>query len=198
MDISRLNGLLPANVISQLPAVMQKYNMNTPLRLAHFLAQASHESGGFRVVTENLNYSIDGLKKIFPRYFPGNLSDSYARKPQAIANRVYANRMGNGSESSNDGWNYRGRGYIQLTGKNNYTAFSNSIGVDCVANPDLIATTYPMLSAAWFFHVNNINVISDQGSTTDVVTRVTRAVNGGTIGLNDRILKFNKYYSLLT
>jgi putative chitinase len=197
MDLNRLRGTVPDNVLLQLPVVIDKYKVNTPLRMAHFLSQVSHESGNFRVTVENLNYSLDGLKKVFPRYFPGNLADTYTRKPQLIANRVYANRMGNGSESSGDGWNYRGRGYIQLTGKNNYSLFSTSIGEDCVTNPDLVASKYAMISAGWFFFVNNINTISDAGSDTNTITRVTRAVNGGTIGLNDRILKFNKYYSLL-
>lgn len=197
MDISRLNGHVPANVLAQLPEVMAKYNMNTPLRLAHFLAQASHESGNFRLVTENLNYSADGLKKIFPRYFPGTLNESYARQPQKIANLVYANRMGNGAESSGDGYKFRGRGYIQLTGKTNYSLFTQSIGEDCVANPDLVATKYPLASAAWFFHKNNINAISDRGATEEVVKAVTRAVNGGYIGLVDRLAHFNEYHRLL-
>ena len=137
MDLNKLKGHVPDSVIAQLPEVMTKFKIDTAIELAHFLAQAGHESGGFKVVTENLNYSAQGLQKIFPKYFPGTLEESYARNPQKIANRVYGGRMGNGDEASGDGYKFRGRGYIQLTGKDNYKAFSTAIGEDCVANPDL-------------------------------------------------------------
>lgn len=197
MDINKLKGHVPDSVIGQLSAVMQKFELNTPLRLSHFLAQCGHESGGFKHIQENLNYSAQGLQSIFGKYFPGTLEESYARQPQKIASRVYANRMGNGDEASGDGWKYRGRGYIQLTGKDNYKAFTASIGEDCVANPDLVSTKYPLASAAWFFHKNGLHKMADGGATDAVVTSVTKRVNGGTIGLADRIKHFKEYYSLL-
>jgi putative chitinase len=177
--------------------VVTKFGMDTPLELAHFLAQCAHESGNFKAVTENLNYSADGLKKIFPKYFAGNLNESYARKPEAIASRVYASRMGNGDEASKDGFKYRGRGYIQLTGKANYMEFDKFVDDDITNNPDLVATKYPLLSAAWFFYKNKLNEISAKGSEDAVVTSVTKRVNGGTIGLADRIKHFKEFYALL-
>ena len=197
MDTNKLKGHIPDSVLSQLSTVISKFELNTPLRLAHFLAQCGHESGGFKLVQENLNYSAQGLQGVFGKYFPGNLEESYARQPQKIASRVYANRMGNGDEASGDGYKFRGRGYIQLTGKDNYKAFSASINEDCVANPDLVATKYPLASAAWFFHKNGLHKIADGGATDAVVTSVTKRVNGGTIGLPDRIKHFKEYYSLL-
>jgi putative chitinase len=198
IDLSRLKGHVPDAVITQIPTVMEKFQINTPLRLAHFLAQCGHESGNFRAVQENLNYSADGLKRIFPKYFPGNLSESYARNPEKIASKVYGGRMGNGDESTKEGFKFRGRGYIQLTGKSNYTAFAKSIGEDTVSNPDLVATKYPLASAAWFFSKNGLNSIADRGADSATVTAVTKRVNGGTIGLADRIKHFNEYYKLLS
>lgn len=195
--LDKLKGKLPENVLNQIPLVMEKFKIDTPLRLAHFLAQCGHESGNFKAVRENLNYSSERLKQIFPKYFPGNMSDLYARKPESIASRVYASRMGNGDEKSRDGWTYRGRGYIQLTGKNNYSAFDAFVDDDIINNPDLVATKYPLLSAAWFFHRNNLNAISDKGSTDKIVTEVTKRVNGGTHGLADRISRFKYFYDIL-
>lgn len=197
IDLSKLKGHIPDSVITQIPTVMEKFQINTPLRLAHFLAQCGHESGGFRAVQENLNYSADGLKKIFPKYFPGNLAESYARNPEKIASKVYGGRMGNGDETTKEGFKFRGRGYIQLTGKSNYTAFANAIGEDTVSNPDLVATKYPLASAAWFFSKNGLNSIADKGADPATVTSVTKRVNGGTIGLADRIKHFTEYYKLL-
>ena len=197
IDLSRLKGHVPDAVITQIPTVMEKFQINTPLRLAHFLAQCGHESGNFRAVQENLNYSADGLKRIFPKYFPGNLAESYARNPEKIASKVYGGRMGNGDESTKEGFKFRGRGYIQLTGKANYTAFAKSIGEDTVANPDLVATKYPLASAAWFFSKNGLNSIADRGADSATVTAVTKRVNGGTIGLADRIKHFKEYYNLM-
>jgi putative chitinase len=166
--------------------------------LAHFLAQCGHESGGFRVVNENLNYSTQGLMGIFKKYFPTqSLAEQYQRKPEAIASKVYGGRMGNGPESTKEGFKFRGRGYIQLTGKDNYTAFGKAINEDLTANPDKVATHYPLLSAAWFFTKNGLHRIADQGATDAVVTQVTKRVNGGTIGLADRIKHFKEYYHLL-
>ena len=195
--IDKLKGQIPDVVLNQLPLVMQKFSINTPLRLAHFLSQCGHESGNFRVVNENLNYSAEGLKKTFPKYFPGNLNEVYARKGEMIASRVYANRMGNGDEKSRDGWKYRGRGYIQLTGKDNYSAFDKFVDDDIVNNPDLVSTKYPLLSAGWFFHNNNLNKISDKGSSDSVVLEMTKRINGGTHGFDDRLTRFKKIFSLL-
>ena len=195
--LDKLKGHVPDAVIAQIPDTAAKFNITTPLRLAHFLAQCGHESGGFKAVSENVNYSADGLKKIFGKYFPGNLNESYARQPEKIASRVYADRMGNGNEASKDGYKFRGRGYIQLTGKSNYTNFTKFIGEDCIANPDLVATKYPLASAAFFFDSNKLWAICDKGADTATVTAVTKRVNGGTIGLDDRIKHFKEYYSLL-
>jgi putative chitinase len=197
MDINKLKGHIPDGVLAQIPSVMEKFKIDTPLELAHFLAQCGHESGNFKAVSENLNYSADGLKKIFPKYFPGNLNESYARKPEAIASRVYASRMGNGNEASKEGFRFRGRGYIQLTGKENYAAFDKFVEDDILANPDLVATKYPLLSAAWFFSKNKLNEIASKGADDATVTAVTRRVNGGTIGLADRIKHFKEFYALL-
>jgi putative chitinase len=198
MDIKKLKGHIPDAVIAQLPDTMQKFELNTSLRLAHFLAQAGHESGGFKAVNENLNYGAKGLLGIFKKYFPTEAKAVlYERKPEKIANLVYGGRMGNGPEATGDGYKFRGRGYIQLTGRDNYTAFSKAINEDLTANPDLVATKYPLLSAAWFFHKNGLHKIADGGATDAVVTSVTKRVNGGTIGLADRIKHFKEYYELL-
>ena len=198
LKISALRGHIPDNVISQIPETASRFNITTNLRLSHFLAQCAHESGGFRTVFENLNYSAQGLKNIFPKYFPGSLNESYARNPERIASRVYGGRMGNGDETTGDGFKFRGRGYIQLTGKSNYQRFSEFIGDDVVSNPDLVATKYPLSSAAFFFDSNKLWQICDKGSTDDIVTLVTKRVNGGTIGLKDRIKHFREYHDLLT
>lgn len=196
MNLNKLKGHVPDTVIAQIPDVMQKFGIDTPVELAHFLAQCGHESGGFRVVNENLNYSAKGLQGIFKKYFPtAQLAESYQRKPEKIANRVYASRMGNGDEASGEGFKFRGRGYIQLTGKQNYTAFGKAIGVDICANPDLVATKYPLLSAAWFFSKNCLGKCKDASDAS--VLAVTKCVNGGTIGLADRQKHFKEYYHLL-
>jgi putative chitinase len=197
IKLEKLKGHIPDAVLSQIPDVISKFNCNTPLRLAHFLAQCGHESGNFKSVSENLNYSADGLKKIFGKYFPGDLSNSYAKNPEKIASRVYGSRMGNGDESTKDGFKFRGRGYIQLTGKDNYTKFTKFIGEDCIGNPDLVATKYPLASAAFFFDSNKLWAICDKGSDDATVTAVTKRVNGGTIGLADRIKHFKEFYSYL-
>ena len=196
VNLSKLKGHVPDAVIAQIPEVMTKFGIDTALKLAHFLAQCGHESGGFKVVNENLNYSADGLVKIFGKYFTAAIAAGYARQPEKIANKVYSSRMGNGNEASGDGWKFRGRGYIQLTGRDNYTAFGKAIGVDIPANPDLVATTYPLLSAAWFFSKNCLKKCTDASDAT--VTSVTKCVNGGTIGLADRLKHFKEYYQTLS
>ena len=196
--IEKLEGIIPSKVLEELPNVIERFGINTTLRLAHFLSQCGHESAGFKAVSENLNYSAQGLKRVFPKYFPANLNESYARKPEKIASRVYGGRMGNGPEATGEGFKFRGRGYIQLTGKNNYRRFSDFIGEDLVANPDLVATKYPLTSAGFFFHSNNLWSICDKGATDAVVTELTKRINGGTNGLADRIAKFKKFYSTLS
>jgi putative chitinase len=199
LKLDKLKGHVPQVVIDSIPEVASKFGINTPLRVAHFLAQCGHESGGFRVTQENLNYSAKGLRGIFKKYFPTDaIANAYQRNPQKIANKVYSNRMGNGSEASGEGYKFRGRGYIQLTGKENYTAFGKSIGVDIPSNPDLVATTYALASAAWFFSKNGLHRIADEGASDVVVTKITKRVNGGTIGLPDRIKHFKEYYHLLS
>jgi putative chitinase len=195
--LANLKGHVPDAVIAQIPDTAAKFNITNPLRLAHFLAQCGHESAGFKAVSENLNYSADGLVKIFGKYFNSATAAASARQPEKIANIVYANRMGNGSSASGDGWKHRGRGYIQLTGKSNYTLFDATVEDNILANPDLVATKYPLASAAFFFDSNKLWSICDLGSSDDVVTKVTKRVNGGTIGLADRIKHFKEYYSLL-
>lgn len=198
MELNNLKGVVPDQVIYALDEVVKKFEFNTPLRLAHFLAQCAHESGNFRVTRENLSYSSEGLVKIFPKYFSSiDVATHFAKQPEKIANKVYANRMGNGDEASGEGFKFRGRGYIQLTGKQNYTAFGAAIGVDVVSNPDLVASKYALLSAAWFFSKNNLHKIADEGADDVVVQKITKRVNGGTIGLADRIKHFKEIYSHL-
>jgi len=199
LKLDKLKGHIPDAVIAMIPAVAQKFQIDSALRLAHFLAQCGHESGGFRLTKENLNYSAKGLNGIFKKYFPTLESAlPYERKPDKIANKVYGGRMGNGPEASGDGAKFCGRGYIQLTGKDNYTAFGKSIGEDVCANPQVVAEKYALLSAAWFFNKNGLHKMADGGSSDAVVTSITKRVNGGTIGLPDRIKHFKEYYSLLS
>ncbi len=162
---------------------------------AHFFGQCAHESGGFKVFSENLNYSDKGLNGIFKKYFPTIASTTgYARKPEKIANKVYANRMGNGPEASGDGWKYRGRGPIQLTGKDNYTAFAADVKrPDVLKNPDLVVGELAFESALWFFRKNGLLAVADKGVTDAVITQITKRVNGGTHGLDDRLKKTKQY-----
>ena len=176
---------------------MEFYKM-TPVRAAHFFAQTAHESGDFKAFSENLNYSAQGLQGIFGKYFPGNLEESYARNPEKIANRVYADRMGNGTESSGDGWKFRGRGALQLTGKSNYKAFSDYLKNPLIMEqPDLVATEFAFESAMFFFEKNGLWSICDKGVNKDSILALTKRVNGGTHGLADREEKTFKYYGYL-
>jgi putative chitinase len=196
--LDALKGHVPQAVIDAIPDTAARFGIITPLRLAHFLAQCGHESGGFRATQENLNYSAKGLCGIFRKYFPSvTLAMQYERKPEKIANKVYGNRMGNGNEASGEGWKYRGRGYIQLTGKENYMAFDATVPEDITSNPDLVATKYALASAAFFFKKNGLWSICDRGADMGTVTSVTKRVNGGTIGLADRQKHFNEFYHLL-
>jgi len=195
--LDKLKGHIPDSVIAAIPDTAAKFNITNVLRLAHFLAQAGHESGQFKATSENLNYSSKGLLGIFPRYFNAATAEQYARKPEMIASKVYGGRMGNGAEVTKDGYKFRGRGYIQLTGKDNYTQFDKAVTEDILANPDLVATKYALMSAAWFFDKNKLWSICDKGADQGTITAVTKRVNGGTIGLPDRIKHFNEYYNLL-
>ena len=173
---------------------MEFYKL-TPVRAAHFFAQTAHETGGFKAFLENLNYSAQGLQGIFGKYFPGTLEESYARNPEKIANRVYASRMGNGNEASGDGFKFRGRGALQLTGKDNYKAFSDYLKKpEIMTNPDLVATTYSFESAMFFFDKNKLWSICDQGVNDASILALTKRINGGTHGLADRSEKTKKYY----
>ncbi len=168
----------------QLIKLTVENGINTTKRQAMFLAQVKHESSGLRRISENLNYSSSGLLRTFGKYFNSSSANAYARQPSKIANRVYANRMGNGSESSGDGWRYRGRGLIQLTGKDNYTRFSKDTGIDAVNNPDVLLTpTGAVMSAIWFWNTNNLNDTADRGD----IKRNSELINGGHNGLTERI-----------
>lgn len=181
----------------ELQAAAPVFYFETPQRLAAFIAQTGHESAHYNVVTENLNYSKDGLRKVFSKYFPtDDLAWKYARQPRLIASRVYANRMGNGGEASLEGWKFRGRGLIQVTGKNNYRLCSNYLFGDdrLLDDPDLLLTPeFAMASAGWFWEANRLNQIADTG---DMVL-LTKRINGGTHGLQDRINIYNRAIAVL-
>jgi len=199
LSFHNLSSHIPTNIFEELVGeVGTQFAINTPLRAAHFLAQCHHESAGFRAFVENMNYSAAALRRVFPKYFPTDaLAEQYARKPAAIGSRVYGGRMGNGPESTGEGFLFRGRGAIQLTGRHNYTAFNRFVPDDVLTNPDLVATKYPLLSAAWFWDTRKLNTIADRGPTAEVVTAITRIVNGGTHGLADRQAQFTRYWNLL-
>jgi len=196
--IPKLQGYIPDSVLSQIPGILS-FGIDGPKRLANFLGQCKHESGSFHYTEENLHYSADGLLKVFKKYFPTlAIAEPYANKPEKIANRVYANRMGNGDEASGEGYKYRGRGYLQVTGKVNYKLLGDSIGQDLIANPDTVATTYALASAAFFFKNNSLWSICDQGVNIDTITALTKRINGGTNGLAERIKYTQEFYNILT
>lgn len=171
--------------LEALNLTLPEYQINTKLRLCHFLAQIIHESGHLKYNQENLNYSAKALRSVFGKYFPTNaLAEQYARKPEKIANRVYANRMGNGDEASGDGWKYKGAGLIQLTGKTNYTKCSEFLGIDLVNDPSLVYNSPEICvkTACWYWSVNNLNKYAD----VDDIKTVTKRINGGYNGLEDR------------
>lgn len=198
LNLAGLSGKLPAAVIAQIPATAAEFGITTNLRLAHFLAQCALESTGFTATVENLNYSAQRIPKVFGKYFKNVDPAGYAHNPQKLGSRVYANRMGNGDEASGDGFNFRGRGYIQLTGKNNYASFSTFVGEDCVANPDLVATKYPLASAAFYFSSNNIWKICDRGADDATVRKVSTAVNGDPPNaVSERLQNFRKFMQAL-
>lgn len=196
MDIDKLLGVIPTKVVHELPAVIEKYDINTPLRLAHFLAQCAHESAGFTKVYEDLRYKPQRIMQVWPKRFPDLLSTKgYAFNPEALANKAYAGVCGNGTEKSGDGWKYRGRGYMMLTLKCNYQAFATYAKLPSIlVNPDLVATEYPLQSAAWFWSVyKKLNALADANN----LNSITLKVNGGYHGLDLRRGWFNKIYPLL-
>ncbi|MFC0118951.1 glycoside hydrolase family 19 protein [Pseudoalteromonas xiamenensis] len=161
------------------------FSINTPLRIAHFLAQVAHESGGFRHRWENLNYSATALTNLFAKYFPNQvMAESYARQPEAIANRIYASRMGNGTEASGDGWRFRGRGLIQLTGRENYLRCGQWLGENLISEPERVAEDLNIcvLSACWYWQSKRLNTFADE----DDILHITRRINGGLHGLAER------------
>jgi putative chitinase len=200
LTLDQLKQLLPKNpyvdhwhhALSQL---LPDYDINSPQRIAAFIAQCSHESGGFTALKENLNYRAVTLRKIFPKYFPtDDLANAFAGKPEMIANRVYASRMGNGDEASGDGFRYCGRGLIQLTGKSNYQLFADSLEMNVEDVPDYLSTFEGAAqSACWFWENNNLNQLADKG---DILT-LTKRINGGTIGLEDRIKHYDHAMHIL-
>lgn len=194
-----MSGATEENVQKYAPALndeMQKFEVNTPLRIAHFIAQIAHESGSFRYSSENLNYSAKALRAVFGKYFPDDESaEAYARQPEKIANKVYASRMGNGDEASGDGWKFRGRGLIQLTGTENYTNCGKGIGRDLLNDPDQLAIDAHAAVAAslWFWNSRGLNTHADN----DDVNMITRRINGGLNGLDDRVSYLNKAKDVL-
>lgn len=170
-----------------LSEALPDYDINTPPRIAAFVAQCAHESGNFTAIKENLNYRAETLSKVWPRLFPADVAAQYAHNQEAIANRAYANRMGNGDESSGDGFRFCGRGLIQLTGKSNYQAFADSVQMDINDVPEYLATFEGAVqSACWFWENNNLNSWADQGD----IEKITRIINGGTLGLEDRTARY--------
>ena len=180
-----------------LKKAMEYFKMS-PERAAHFFAQTAHETGEFKLFIENLNYSAAGLRNVFGKYFPSTLAESYARQPEKIASRVYANRMGNGNEASKEGWVFRGRGALQLTGKSNYKAFSDYLKKpEIMTNPGLVATDFAFESAIFFFDNNKLWSICDKGVSDATILSLTRRINGGTNGLDHRSALTKKYYGWL-
>jgi len=180
-------------------AAAAKHFRMTDEQAAHFFGQTAHETGGFKAFSENLNYSSKGLMTTFKKYFADPaVASRYARNPENIANRVYASRMGNGDEASGDGWKYRGRGALQLTGKSNYEAFAKWLGKpELLDNPDAVATEYAFDSARFFFDRNKLWAICDKGVTDETILALTKRINGGTHGLEDRATRTKQYYNWL-
>jgi len=220
--LRRLTGLVPESIIDDLPTVwmhapMQKnlyFDPNLSHRLAHFLSQCAHESDGFQHRYEQLKYSAEQLQKMFIKYFPTpEIAKEYAHQPAKIASRVYANRMGNGDEESQDGYRYRGRGYLQLTGKDNYRHFDHFLKTprmkrvlrdqrhpgtqDCLHHPDLVATEYPLMSAYFFFYTHAIWPMCDEGTDHGTAKKITQLINGGFNGLAKRYWLLQKFSQAL-
>lgn len=190
----QLAKLIPGNPYidhwhDALSRCLPDYEINTPPRVAAFIAQCAHESGGFKFLKENLNYKAQSLMRVWPRLFPNaEVANQYAGKPEMIANRAYGGRMGNGPEETGDGWKFCGRGLIQLTGRNNYQAFADSIETPIEDIPEYLATFEGAVqSACWFWESNNLNVFADKGD----ILNLTKRINGGTLGLEDRVKHYN-------
>lgn len=198
-QLKTITGIQDINVLTLatngINETLAKFEINTPLRVNHFLAQLLHESGNLQYLKENLNYSAQGLVTTFKKYFINEAAAlPYSRNQEKIANKVYANRMGNGDELSGDGWRFKGRGYIQLTGRSNYTEISKETGVDFIKHPELLETVqYAALSAGWFWNKNNLNALADK----DDVLTITKRINGGTNGLDDRKAKLAKLKTII-
>jgi putative chitinase len=199
-EFQEQNGLIADGIIGKktLEKIMEVLGILTPEHIAHFIGQTSHETGGFKAASENLNYSADRLRVIFPKYFPTPASTiAYARNPEKIASKVYANRMGNGDELSGDGWKYRGRGALQLTGKANYAAFAKfMMDNEILNNPDIVASKYYFQSAFWYFSKNRIWVLATIVNDVSIKT-VTKIINGGYNGLEDRKMLTNHFYKII-
>ena len=195
----QLAQILPGNPYVEhwceaLNKILPDYDITTPQRTAAFLAQCAHESGGFTALHENLNYKAESLCKVWPRYFNTSNANDYAHQPEKIACRAYAGRMGNGDEASGDGWSYCGRGLIQLTGKNNYQAFADSIQTDISQIPAYLQTFEGAIqSACWFWENNNLNACADAGD----IVKMTKIINGGELGLDDRTARYNHALQVL-
>lgn len=202
MNLAKLKSQIPDIVLNELPSVMNRFEIKNLNRLSHFLGQCHHESNKFRVVTENLNYSAKGLMSIFNsskrKLFPTlDFAKNYARQPEKIANYVYANKGGNGNVDSGDGWKFRGRGYLQTTLKNQYIDLGSFLGVDLTQNPDLVATQYPLSSAAFYFWRNGLLKRCDNGTDRSTIISVTIGINKKMLHLEERITLTNFYYNLL-
>lgn len=196
IDFTPFRKLLPETVLNELE--LHGHAINTNRRALHFLSQIDFESNGFKRVEENLNYSAKRLTVVFGnKRFPPNVANRVAYHPEEIGNIAYANRLGNGDVDSGDGYRYRGRGYIQLTGKDNYRAFSEWSQINAVDYPDIIANHFPTMSAIWFFNHNKIWDVCDRGTSEDVIAAVTKKINGGYNGLDSRIRRFVKYRACL-
>lgn len=191
MNIDKLP--IPQTIKDQIPLVINRFKIDNPLRLAHFLSQCAHESMGFRATNENLSYTSDKIMEVFPRYFRTISCKGYVHNAELLGNRVYADRMGNGNELSGDGFKYRGRGFIQMTGKNNYAQFDKFVDDDILGNPNLVALKYPLLSAAYWWDVNNMNKWSEK----ETPTQIRKRVNAGTIGVEITMELFYEYYEIL-
>ena len=197
MDAAQLKALgIDAAWLDALNATFERFEINTPQRQACFIGQCGHESGGFKTLSENLNYSAKGLAATWPKRFPSEAAaEPYHRQPEKIANKVYSDRMGNGNEASGEGWKYRGRGLIQLTGKDNYTRAGAALGVDLVGNPDQVASPmYAALTAGWFWSTHKLNALADKMDHK----AITKTINGGDLGLADRIKHSDEALKILS
>lgn len=198
LHLEKLQGHLPQFIYDQLSGILM-FGIDGPFRMSHFLGQCDEECINFTDFTENLSYSGDALWKLFHTHFSNPVeANSYAHQPERIANRIYASRMGNGNEASGDGYKFRGRGCIQLTGRDNYKALGEFLNIDLLSNPDLVATQYQLASAAYFFKSHDIWPICDNGVDIATITDVTKHVNGGILGLSTRIQYTQNFYHILT